>query len=342
MTRFIQLHMLTSYPPSNLNRDDLGRPKTAIVGGRNRLRISSQSLKRAWRCSDTFSAAMKGHVGTRTKRLGADAAETLRTQGIPDKDASDWGRLIADVFGKSRDDLMTEQLVHVSPEEQQGLDSLVAKLAQRRNKPSSEELLLLRKESTAVDIAMFGRMLASDPDFNVDAAVQVAHAFTVHPVTVEEDYYTAVDDRKQREDDMGAGHVGVNEFGAGVFYHYVCVSRDQLQRNLGGDAALARRALAALVETMTTTPPSGKQNSFASRSFASFMLAERGDRQPRSLAVSFLDGPDAPPYLSQSVMRLDGLLERLDRVYGKGEERERFDVDKGEGSLAALQKFVTE
>jgi len=104
MSRFVQLHMLTSYPPANLNRDDLGRPKTAVMGGATRLRVSSQSLKRAWRTSDVFESALKGHVGTRTKEMGCRIFKDLEQKGVTEKKASEWTKLIAGCFGKLKKD----------------------------------------------------------------------------------------------------------------------------------------------------------------------------------------------------------------------------------------------
>ena len=92
MSRFIQLHLLTSYPPSNLNRDDLGRPKTAMMGGEPRLRISSQSLKRAWRTSDIFKTALENHIGTRTKKMGREIFERLKAKGVKEEDAKAMGK----------------------------------------------------------------------------------------------------------------------------------------------------------------------------------------------------------------------------------------------------------
>ena len=100
MTEFLQLHVLTAYPPSNLNRDDLGRPKTAVLGGANRLRISSQSLKRAWRTSDLFAAALAGHIGIRTKEMGTRVLAALLERGVPEKTARSAAEKIAGVFGK--------------------------------------------------------------------------------------------------------------------------------------------------------------------------------------------------------------------------------------------------
>jgi len=85
MSTFVQLHLLTSYPPACLNRDDLNRPKTAVMGGVQRLRVSSQSLKRAWRTSDVFQEALSGHIGRRTKKMGLDVYERLKGAGVAEK-----------------------------------------------------------------------------------------------------------------------------------------------------------------------------------------------------------------------------------------------------------------
>ena len=196
MSRFIQLHVLTSYPPSNLNRDDTGRPKTAVIGDCTRLRISSQSLKRAWRTSDIFETALKGHIGTRTKEMGISVYQSLSKQGVGEKNAREWAKTIASQFGKlksekktaNNEDLHVEQLVHFNPEEEKAIDDLVTQLVTSATAPTEDDLKLLRKQHSAADIAMFGRMLASSPAFNTEAAIQVAHAITVHKAAVEDDY----------------------------------------------------------------------------------------------------------------------------------------------------------
>ncbi len=349
MSRFIQLHVLTSYPPSNLNRDDTGRPKTAVVGDCSRLRVSSQSLKRTWRTSDEFEAALKGHLGTRTKEMGVQVYTQLLSRGVSEKNAREWAKSIAAVFGKlksdkkteNNEDLHVEQLVHFSPEEQQAIDDLVVQLATAGEKPSEEQLKLLRQQHTAVDIAMFGRMLAATPAFNTEAAVQVAHAFTVHQAGVEDDYFSAVDDLNTGEEDRGAAHIGELGFGAGVFYLYLCIDRDLLQKNLGGDEALTQKALAALLHAVTKVSPTGKQNSFASRAYAGFVLAEKGDQQPRSLAQAFLKPVRGEGTLQKAIQELLKRQQNFDAVYGAcADARAQMDVETGEGSLQALVDFM--
>ena len=125
MSTFIQLHLLTSYPPANLNRDDLGRPKTAVMGGAQRLRISSQSLKRAWRTSDVFEESLGGHIGTRTKRMGTIILDRLVEGEVSEPDAANWTKDIAKQFGKLKgNSVEIEQLAHYSPEEIDAVNAL--------------------------------------------------------------------------------------------------------------------------------------------------------------------------------------------------------------------------
>lgn len=349
MSRFVQLHVLTSYPPSNLNRDDTGSPKTAVIGDCTRLRISSQSLKRAWRTSDVFASSLAGHIGVRTKEMGVEVYKALLDKNVGEKNARDWARSIAGCFGKLKadkksdknTDLHVEQLVHFSPEEKMAIDALVAQIAETGKAPEAGELHLLRKESSAVDIAMFGRMLASSPGFNAEAAVQVAHAFTVHKSAVEDDYFSAVDDLNNGESDAGAAHIGELGFGAGVFYLYICINKEQLLNNLGGDRQLAAKALMALLGAVATVSPTGKQNSFASRAYAGYVLAEKGDQQPRSLAQAFLAPVRGSDVMGTAIGELELRIKNFDAVYGAcADHRLDLNVEAGTGNLAALADFI--
>lgn len=350
--RFLQLHILTAYPPSNLNRDDLGRPKTAVVGGAKRLRISSQSLKRAWRMSEVFESAVGQARGVRTKEMGVRIAADLQAAGVTEKKAREWARSIAARFGKLKEEkkdtateeaLQIEQLAHFSPEEQQAVADLVAALAERDSAPEEGELDLLRKQIKAADIALFGRMLASAPSYNMEASAQVAHAITVNKAAVEDDFFSAVDDLNQGIDDVGAGHLGETEFGSGLFYLYVCIDRALLLENLQGDEDLWGRTLSAMVECATTIAPTGKQNSFASRARAHFCLLELGDQQPRGLSGAYLEPVWRQDMLADAVDRLmhpeTGLVPRMDRAYGECADRRCvMNLLTGEGTLAALQE----
>ena len=416
MSKFIQLHILASYPPSNLNRDDLGRPKTAVMGGSQRLRVSSQSLKRAWRTSDIFKEALSGHIGIRTRDMGIQIHKALTTghslsdliegkinpseknDKVSEEKARKWAQSIAGVFGKLKtaksddepeekskkepDDLQMEsssqlnleemtntgdsektkkgkskkgkpkkepntlqleQLVHFSPEEITAIDLLITKLVQSNEDPSDKDLKLLRETHTAVDIAMFGRMLASSPAYSTEAAVQVSHAITVHSVTVEDDYFTAVDDLNSKEEAMGSGHIGEAEFASGLFYTYICVNCDLLEKNLDGNGDLAQKALKALVESAAKVSPTGKQNSFASRAYASYILAEKGTQQPRSLSVSFLKALNSKDLLGEAINVLKDTSGKMEEVYGKcSDDKYEMNAYNAEGKLSKVMEFVAD
>jgi len=343
MSRFIQVHTLTSYPPANLNRDDLGRPKTAMMGGVERLRVSSQSLKRHWRTSDVFQEALRNHLGTRTKDIGRRALESLLAKGVNEKKAEEWAYSIAGVFGKvEKGKVTTQQLVFFSPEEWQAVDDLVNVLAEENRKPEPDELKALLKQSTAVDIALFGRMLADSSSFNVEASCQVAHALSVHGVTVEDDYFTAVDDLNADHDDRGAAHIGETGFASAVFYSYVCIEREALLEHLDGDAELVNKAVGALIEAIATVSPKGKQNSFGSHAYASYMMVEIGNKQPRSLSAAFLAPVKGEDYLLSAIDALETQTKHFDSVYGLcADERGSFNTVTGEGSLPSLIQLAT-
>ncbi|MGH7046610.1 MAG: type I-E CRISPR-associated protein Cas7/Cse4/CasC [Stellaceae bacterium] len=344
MSQFLQLHLLTFYPPANLNRDDTGRPKTATVGGAPRLRVSSQALKRAWRSSSVFAERLHEHRGQRTQRFGEVIERHLRESGVAADRALAIARQIAQHFGKLKPEgdpapARTEQLAFLSPEEQN--EALA--LAERIAAGEAQELTagdLLRRTDTAADIAMFGRMLADNPDYNREAAVQVAHAITTHRVTVEDDYYTAIDDLKTAEEDAGAGFVGELGFGSGIFYLYACVDTGLLQQNLGGNHGLARDACAALAEAAATVSPKGKQPSFAARSRAHYVLAEFGSAQPRTLAGAFVKPVEGADLVAGSTSALEGWRDKLDRAYGPAAEATAIlDVAGGRGTLAEIVEF---
>lgn len=342
MTRFVQLHLLISYPPANLNRDDSGQPKTARLGGVERLRVSSQSLKRAWRTSEIFQQQLAGSIGSRTKLLGVTAYKQLLAAGVADKQAKDWAGQIAKVYGAVKKDkpLEIEQLVHVAPEELGSLKALVSTLAQEKRAPTDDELNALLHTQSAVDIAMFGRMLAAKTEHNSDAAVQVAHAIGVHASAIEDDYFTAVDDLNLS--DPGAAHIGDSGFAAAVFYQYVCIDRDRLKQNLGGDEALTQKALRALTEAALKVGPTGKQNSFASRAYAHYALAEKGAQQPRALTLAYVKPVQGVDYAQEAIGALQRVRDNMDKVYGPcADSRSEIDVLQGQGRVAELIDFVT-
>lgn len=385
MTRFIQIHALTVYAPSNLNRDDTGRPKTAKFGGAERLRISSQALKRAIRTSEAFEKRLGGHIGERTARAGDWFREALVSAGINADKATAIAKTLSALIGtpdtsKPDPQVRNKELFFMAPEERAAFatmalniakdttlaDELAAAggaveddaaedgddeapkkkgkskgLAKKRVSDLREKVLVT--VDTAADIAMFGRMVASAPQFNREAAVQVAHAITTHKVEVEDDFYTAVDDLKKPSEDAGAGFIGELGFGSGVFYIYACIDRPLLEKNLGGDKALAATAIEALIEGLATSSPTGKQASFASRSRASYLRIEKGSQQPRQLSAAYLKPVRGEDLLTASVDAIEQLALSMTKAYGPCFDCDAtMNVPAGKGSLAALLAFAAE
>lgn len=399
MTTFLQLHLLTAYPASNLNRDDTGSPKTLKFGGADRLRVSSQSLKRAIRTSDHFAAAMGDAIGVptpvfdeaigmslgvRSKSIvGAMVKEVMKSKGGLDevavleqvkaalakakaKEASEEDEDDADDEGAKKGKgktkkgagklsigsidtkrpMETNEAVILGPDEMAKAMEIARRIANGED-VDPKRLTVLLERPKAADIAMFGRMLADNPGYNVEAAVQVAHAFTTHRVTIEDDYYTAVDDLKARDrtEDRGAGFIGIQEYGAGLFYLYVCIDADLLARNLSDDTKLARAATKAFIEAACTVSPKGKQNSYASRSRALYAMVERGPDAPRTLAAAFMKPIAAngeADVAAQSIKALEDLREQFAHAYGDAGEHEIMNVTAGKGTLAEIVTFALE
>lgn len=350
MTTFLQFHILTTYPPSNPNRDDQGRPKQASVGGAPRLRLSSQSVKRALRESPEFEMGLAGHMGVRTKRIGEAIERKLIKGGAKAEAARKVALVVAKQFSKweaptkgEPETTMATTLAFVSPDEWRFADELAAKLLAGEPEPKDMKGVVLRRADGAVDIAMFGRMLADDPGYNREAAVQVGHAITTHAAMAEDDWFSAVDDLN-KADDTGAGHLGEHAFGSGVYYLYVCVDCDLLIRNLGGDQALAAKGVAALARALATATPRGKQNSHAHHPRAGYLRAEQGTGQPRDLTGAFFKAVDLKAKDGAeraSIVALEAMCGQIDRAYGQAwADCSLMDVGLGVGSLDAIAAFA--
>ncbi len=351
MTRFLQFHVLTSYPPSNPNRDDQGQPKQAIVGGAPRLRMSSQSIKRALRESSYFQNDLAGHQGTRTKRLFERIRDKLMAEGTDLAKAEKAAKVVAEIFGKlekskgkNSENRVATTLAFISPDEWSLAEELAADYVSGVSLPDAKDLKkrVLREADGAVDIAMFGRMLASDADFNRDAAVQVGHAITTHQAQAQDDWFTAVDDLNKRED-TGAGHLGENPFATGVYYLYACVNSELLVENLAGDRALAAKGTEMLARALATATPRGKQNSFANHPRAIYIRAESGSVQPRDLTGAFFDPVNGKGAQRGSIRALEDMANKIDQAYGNCcDSHVVMNLLDGQGCLEDIAKFAHE
>lgn len=293
MTRsIIDIHVLQTVPPSNLNRDDTGSPKTAVYGGTRRSRVSSQAWKQAVRRSfkDTVDAS---DLGERTKRVVESLAKRIYDgKGEPDKRAlmlaSDTLKaagikLAAPKKGETEE---SGYLLFLSNRQLDNLARETREAVARKEKVAARRAKEIASQDHSIDIAMFGRMVADASDINVDAACQVAHAISVHGVENEFDYFTAMDDLKEDDKEAGAAMIGTVEFNSATLYRYATIDVDRLNENLGNIEA-TKRAVAAFIRCFITSMPSGKQNSFANRTLPDAVLVRLRETQPINLVGAF-------------------------------------------------------
>jgi len=328
---FIELHMIQNFAPANLNRDDTNNPKDCEFGGVRRARISSQCLKRAIRLSPIFAQTTSADVGTRTKWIIRLLREHLTAAGKPEAEAD--AILPAFVTGYisklDKDGARTAVLLYLSKTEiadlvQALLDNWAALLDEETRAKTVEQMTKVlvkaqKGQTSAPDIALFGRMLAEHPELNLEAACQVAHAISTHRVTMEMDFYTAVDDLNP-EDTTGAGMMGFIGFDSACFYRYARIDWDQLVKNLRDDTGLAARTVEGFLRAAVAALPTGKQNTFAAHNPPSFLLAVvRQDGMGWSLVNAF-ETPTKPNpsggLVAPSVAAMDVYWGRLCQVYG--------------------------
>lgn len=359
--RFLQIHSLTSYPASLLNRDDAGFAKRIPFGGATRIRVSSQCLKRHWRTFDgEYSLSAIGVPMSVRSRYTFDLyiRKPLVNEGISDEIATSVVEaLAAKVLGKSAkaeraedadSTLRTGQVTVLGRPEIDFLLNEARTICTEIDEPkkakkacndrfkgeAKKNLEALTKAASGLDAALFGRMVTSDILARGDAAVHVAHAFTVHEENTESDYFTAVDDliREQEEDEsQGSGHLGNVELTSGLFYAYVVVDVPLLVSNLQGcevsdwksvDRTLAAKTVHNLIHLIATVSPGAKLGSTAPYSYAAALAAEFGTAQPCTWANAFLDPVPARGGLLESASQAwGGHVADIDAMYAPGNQR---------------------
>ena len=297
----LDINVLESVPPSNINRDDTGSPKTAYYGGALRARVSSQAWKRAMR--EMFPSLLpEGSLGVRTKFIVPLIAERIasRREDLAERSA-EFAKAVLDATGikssetdrKGSDEgtMATGYLVFIANRELDDLADIAIAWADEGVDPkkpdskSKKDVQRAFKGIQAVDVALFGRMLAVASDFNVDACSQVAHAISVNEISQEYDYFTAVDDCAA-DDNAGAGMLGTVGFNSSTLYRYATVNIDALMEQLESAEATAR-GVAAFVEAFVKSMPTGKQNTFANRTLPNVVAVSLRNDQPINLVSAF-------------------------------------------------------
>lgn len=298
MSLIVDIHALQTIPPSLINRDDTGAPKTAIFGGVPRQRVSSQSWKRAIRgcVEDNVDSSL---IGLRSKKLPAEIAKAVKAESDWDDEKVLAGLkalfkaakiTLADPKKEKDQDEETDPadfpwpetgyLLFLSkPQIERAAREIIAKDGEAFKKNEAEDILDTQHSE---DIAMFGRMLADAPNYNVDAAVQVAHALSVHETQPEFDYFTAVDDVVEDNHEIGAGMIGTVQMMSSTLYRFAAINIDGLEDNLGSREA-AIESVGHFIEAFVNSMPSGKQNTFANNTLPELVFVVV--RQGRSVSL---------------------------------------------------------
>ncbi len=313
MSTYVDIHILQSVPPSCLNRDDTGSPKSAVYGGVPRARVSSQSWKRAVRV-DFARHVDKRAMGRRTKRVVEELAAALlreaeKSQDIPEAVREDPYALAEAAFTaagikvtepkRKKNDSKdaparaaeSGYLLFLSSAQISNLAEQIVRIVRDEGTNAisahKKELKAALKQDNSIDLALFGRMVADDTDLNVDASCQVAHALSTHAVTPEFDFFTAVDDAKPSDEgDSGAGMMGTVEFNSATLYRYATINVNALQENLGSFEGTSV-AVRQFVESFIRSMPTGKINTFANRTLPEVVVLSVRDDQPVSWVGAF-------------------------------------------------------
>lgn len=379
--RFVQIHFLTSYPASLLNRDDVGFAKRIPFGGATRTRISSQCLKRHWRTFDGTNALGNlpdVQMSVRSRRtfdqfvfaplvnLGVEADKAREATGAvmalflgespkakkekagEEAPALETGQIT--VLGRPELEFIVAETAAVCAAAESG--KLADALKKHFTRERKENLRALRL-GAGLDAALFGRMVTSDILARCDAALHVAHAFTVHAEAAETDYFSAIDDLLASGDDaeLGSGHIGTTELTSGLFYGYVVVDVPLLHENLGNDGSLAADVIERFVHLVATVSPGAKLGSTAPHAYAQAVLAEVGSAQPRTLANAFLKPvTERPDVMANTYSALRTHLQGIDAMYGATERRfasvgdaaALAEVSERVGTLGDLARWTAE
>lgn len=331
---YVDFHVLQTVPPSCINRDDTGSPKTAIYGGVTRARVSSQAWKHAMRQAFVEESLLdEEDVGKRTKKV-MELVEKEIAALAPEKDAAKLAKKTLDNAGIKNDEKGTKALFFIS----QAQIKAMAQLAVEECADKKEYKKALSTAPSA-DIALFGRMVADDPSLNFDAAAQVAHSISTHAVQNEYDYFTAVDDC-QAEDNAGAGHLGTVEYNSATLYRYATVNVMELERHLG--AKKAAEVVRSFGEAFIRSMPTGKQNTFANRTLPDAVYVTIREDQPVNLCGAFeravrksLEG-----YAEPSKSALQAYAQQLYQSFAEA-PAESFTVGTGLEALAPAQPLNT-
>lgn len=346
MTKYIEIHALQSVPPANINRDDSGSPKTAVIGGTQRIRVSSQAWKRAMRDEFTKQGVA---TGVRTKRLAAAVADhiTAISSDIDHENATRFADVVLGesgftVFDPKKYEHRAVAIAFVTDGQLASLarfavdnEAAVNRIAEMNDaiamaKPADAKRITAEKTaalaemkltpavkaalngSASLDLALFGRMFASNNGLNVDAAAQVQHAFSVHAAEIEYDFFTAVD---ELDPSSGSAMLGTSEFASATFYRQTVLNLDALKKMVGSDYV---DGAATYIRSFIESMPTGKQNSTSPRTLPVAVIITVRDGAPRNYVDAFTNAVEADErgIVENAANRLAETAKEFDFAYG--------------------------
>lgn len=323
---FIDFHVIQSVPPSCVNRDDTGSPKTATYGGVRRARVSSQAWKHAMRkmFKEYFNADDLGVRTLKVVEMVADKIKALDSAKSDDEASKMAVKVLTEAGVKTKEEkakktkdgedtevkaVKAEALFFISAKQAENLATLAVN--GNYDKKSAKAAL---QASQGVDIALFGRMVASDPELNCDAAAQVAHSISTHGITNEYDYFTAVDDL-QKEDETGAGMIGTVEFNSATLYRYANIAAHNLYNELGENSLALGKAVAEFARAFISAMPTGKQNTFANYTVPDAVIVTIRKDRPINLAGAFEEPVKKAPEGGYKTNSIEALIKYAKSVY---------------------------
>ncbi|OFL59943.1 type I-E CRISPR-associated protein Cas7/Cse4/CasC [Corynebacterium sp. HMSC056E09] len=353
MSLVIDIHALQTLPPSLINRDDTGAPKSAIFGGVPRQRVSSQSWKRAIRnyfeknvdpefvgdrskrLPEKIAKLVENHDGWDSKRAIKQVSDLFKAAGISTEVDSKRIKELEKSDAEDKEELIkeasyprTKYLIFLSPQQiDRAVRAIVDADGEKIKKAEAKEIL---DTQHSVDMAMFGRMIADDAAFNVDAAVQVAHALGIHSSAPEFDYFTAVDDLAEDGEETGAGMIGTVQMMSSTLYRFATVNVAGLTKNLDSEEN-AKQAAVQFVDAFIKSMPTGKINSFANHTLPELVYVTVRDTRPVSLVTAF----------EEPVQATDDKNLRLAGAEALAKEEREFEENYGLKPLAAFAVGVS-
>ncbi|HEY9575533.1 MAG TPA: type I-E CRISPR-associated protein Cas7/Cse4/CasC [Lachnospiraceae bacterium] len=310
---FMDVHVIQTLPPSNINRDDTGSPKTAQYGGVRRARVSSQSWKRAMR-QYFLEHGDKANVGIRSLKIVDYVADKIQEldSTVERETAMKLADMVINAAQVKTKDMKAKALFFMG-----NAQALMLAKAALEGEKDKKVLGSILKEKPDIDIALFGRMVADDPSLNEDASAQVAHAISTHAVQTEFDFFTAVDDLAP-EDNAGAGMLGTVEFNSSTLYRYANVAVHELEKQLSNDRDTVKNTLKLFVEAFANSLPTGKVNTFANQTLPQALMINLREDRPVSLVSAFEKPIRAKDgYVGESIKKMSEECSKVEKFVKK-------------------------